>query len=79
MPKTNQYSKHSNDNYGPIFGNNQTGYPILINGRKFFNNIHDTCSLENCIYNNFSFDYELNKGKSNFKVDEIEVYKVNFE
>lgn len=82
LPQTNHWSKHSNDNYGPIFGNNEneTSYPIIIYGRNFFNNNnHHTCPLKNCVYNNFSFDYELNKGKSNFKVDEIEVYKVNFE
>ena len=73
-------SKHSNDGNGPIFGNNQRGYPILIDNSSHFlkSSGHYTCT-KNCTYDNFSFDYELNKGKKNFEVNEIEVYKVNFE
>ena len=81
LPQKDHCSKHSNDDYGPIFGNNEyINYPILIEGSNFFNNSsHRTCRVKNCFYNNFSFDYELNKGKRNFEVDEIEVYKVNVE
>lgn len=81
LPQKGHCSKHSNDDYGPIFGNNEHyEYPILIYGNNFFNNSsHRTCTKNNCFYDNFSFDYELNKGKKNFEVNEIEVYKVNFE
>ena len=81
LPQKDHCSKHSNEDYGPIFGNNEhADYPILIYGSNFFNNSnHYTCTVKNCFYNNFSFDYELNKGKRNFEVDEIEVYKVSFE
>ena len=81
LPQKGHCSKHSNDGYGPIFGNNEhKEYPIIIYGNNFFNNSsHYTCTKNNCFYDNFSFDYELNKGKKNFEVNEIEVYKVNFE
>lgn len=81
LPQKGHCSKHSNDRCGPIFGNNEhCEYPIIIYGNNFFNNSgHCTCTINNCFYDNFSFDYELNKGKKNFEVNEIEVYKVNFE
>ena len=36
LPQKGHCSKHSNDNYGPIFGNNEKcQYPILIEGSNF--------------------------------------------
>ena len=80
MSKKAEFSKHSNDNYGPIFGSNEDfNYPIIINGKNFFSNRnHSTCT-KNCSYDNFENDYELNKGNRNFEVDEIEVYQIIFD
>ena len=80
LPQKGHCSKHSNDNYGPIFGNNEKcQYPILVYGSNFFNRKdHYTCKIEGSYYNNFSFDYEINKGERNFEIDEIEVYHINY-
>ena len=79
FPKQNFYSKHSNENYGPIFGTNEDcNYPIIIDGQNFFSKkSHSTCT-KNSSYNNMEFDYELNKGNRNFEVKEIEVYQILF-
>ena len=80
FPKKGKFSKHSNDNYGPIFGSNiDHGYPIIIRGKYFFSNQnHQTC-IKDCSYDNLEIDYELNKGNKNFEVSEIEFYKITFE
>lgn len=75
----NEDSKHSNDSYGPIFGNNNKGYPIKVNVCNFFKSSGSTCVKENGVYNNFEFDYELNKGDMNFEINEIEVFQILFE
>jgi len=80
FPKKNNCSKHSNDNYGPIFGNNDAfNYPILIYGSNFFSTKNNSTCTKDCCYDNFEYDYELNKGKENFGIKEIEVYQVFFE
>ena len=81
FPQKNHCSKHSNENYGPIFGNNENcQYPIIVGGPNFLsNNYHSTSTVKGCFYDNFSFDYELNKGKKNFQIKEIEVYQIIFE
>jgi hypothetical protein len=78
LPNKNYLSKHSNDAYGPIFGNNNTGYPILIDGPNFSSRKDHFTSTVKCDYDNFTFDYELNKGNQYFEVKEIEVYQVYF-
>ena len=81
FPQENTESKHSNDNYGPIFGNNQKyEYPILIYGPNFLSiKNHRTSTIKGSFYDNFTFDYELNLGKKNFEIEEIEVYQIFFE
>ena len=76
LPKKNCQSKHSNDGYGPIFGNNNIGYPIIIYGPNFFSS--KSHSTSNFVYDNFTSEYELNKGKQKFEIKELEVYQVYF-
>ena len=80
MPEKNHFSKHSNYYYLPIFGNNEKcEYPILINGPNFLTSKHTTSKAKDSFYNNLSYDYELNKGKKDFEISEIEVYRLYFE
>lgn len=81
FPQLNVESKHSNDNYGPIFGNNQKcEYPIMIYGPNFLSNKnHRTSTIKGSFFDNFTIDYELNQGKKFFEIEEIEVYQILFE
>ena len=81
FPQKSNESKHSNDNFGPIFGNNQKcEYPIIIFGPNFLSiKNHRTSTIKGSFYDNFTFDYELNKGKKYFEIEEIEVYQIFFE
>ena len=83
FPKKNFCSKHSNEGYGPIFGiygeHNYINYPILVRGKKFLTTKDNSTCTKDSTYNNFEFDYELNKGKKFFEIKDIEVYQVLFE
>ena len=78
LPKKNQLSLHFNSNYGPIFGNNTCGYPILVKGQDFFKIEGYSCKLKECPYENFINDYEINGGKQYFQIDEIEIFQLLF-
>ena len=38
----------------------------------------NTCTCSDSYYEGFSKDYELNNGKQNFYIQEIEIYQVSF-
>ena len=77
LPK-NEPTLHFNDSYGPIFGNNNKNYIILVKGDNFFKNGGWTCTIRQNAYNGFAKDYEINDGEKNFNIKEIEVYQLLF-
>ena len=79
LPKPNQPSIHCNPTYGPIFGNNnRCCYPIIVNGGNFFKNEGGSCNKNDCPYDGFEIDYEINGGNRNFEIKEIEVFQLTF-
>ena len=57
-------------NYGPLFA----GGTVVVSD-KFFNNCSYANSKENCSYE-ITQNYELNGGEYDYKIEELEVYKV---
>jgi hypothetical protein len=55
LPNKYYLSKHSNDAYGPIFGNSNTEYPILIFGPNFSSSKNHFTSTVNTIINYLFF------------------------
>ena len=79
FPKKGELSIHCNPNYGPIFGNNKNGYPIIVNlGGNFFKNGGYSCNIKSNIYEGFQKDYEINGGNQSFQIDEIEIFQLFF-
>ena len=80
LPKSDQPSMHCNPRYGPIFGNNnKCCYPILVDmGGNFFKKGGWSCQKNDCPYEGFEIDYEINGGNQNFGVKEIEVFQLTF-
>ena len=79
LPKPNQPSIHCNPNYGPIFGNNyKCCYPIIVYGGNFFKSNSRSCNKNDCPYDGFEIDYEINEGNQNFEIKEIEVFQLTF-
>ena len=63
-----------NDNYGTNF------YCCIYLQPDFSNNQNCTCKKDvNQYFQGFNRDYELNDGKQNFSLDEIEVFQVILE
>ena len=60
---TDNYGLYCNASYGIYFGNSTFNIKNLIDG-----------SLNNGY--SYAIDYELNGGETNFKVDDIEIYKI---
>lgn len=75
LSQKSQPTKHSNEKYRLIFENNKLDYPIIIRGKNFISQTHSICTVKNNVYDNFSYDYQLNKCKREFKIKEIEVYQ----
>ena len=79
LPKNNEPSLNFNEYYGPIFGNNNKDYIFLVSsGNNFFENGGWTCTVKSNVYDGFLVDYEINGGKRDFKIKEIEVYQLFF-
>jgi len=79
LPKPDQPSIHCNPSYGPIFGNNNSGYLFLVDsGGNFFKKGGFSCNKNYCPYDGFEKDYEINGGNRNFDIKEIEVFQLTF-
>ena len=78
LPK-NEPSLHFNEYYGPIFGNNNhLRYIFFVESDNFFEKGGWTCTVKNNAYDGFLVDYEINGGKKNFQIKEMEVYQLSF-
>ena len=79
----NKVYKAKENTYGSVIENTDYCFPSFINGFSLKNNYfsscwHNTKKLEvyQNTWDNFTYDYELNDGKENFEVKNLEVFKV---
>ena len=71
--KRNKTAIYDEKNCGPIFGANTT---IINVYHKMFDCNCCTCSISDSCFEGLNSDYEINNGKSNFYLQEIEVFQV---
>ena len=71
--KRNKTAIYDENNCGPIFGANTT---IINVYHKMFDCNCCTCSISDSCFEGLNSDYEINNGKSNFYLQEIEVFQV---
>ena len=79
----NKVYKAKEDTHESVVENTEDCFPSFINGFSLENNYlssgkHSTKKLEiyKNTWDNFTSDYELNDGKENFEVKNLEVFKV---
>ena len=74
IPKDSSGALHMNGGFGPIFGKNWPNYAFIINRCDFLSdNIHHCFECEN-----YGIKENELAGKKDIKVNEIEVFQINF-